>query len=272
MEPSHKTCSGRTVAKAVAPIDPRSTATDMLDLVTSFIALTALFAYLNHRFVRLPTTIGVMSIALLLSAAVFLLDWLGLTSLRVRELELVRSIDFAHVLMQGMLSMLLFAGALHVDLSELKKFRWQIGLLAGLGTLLSTIFVGVGLWALLPMLGMTLPLTYCLVFGALISPTDPIAVAAILNAHFRSTGDGGGWPHCRQPRTRVSDVEQYTRLHRYVLGAVGCDLKFGAVRAHRSGSDLGTIFRKPCHCRCCCNWSNPDCTLAPGGNAGRRVA
>jgi CPA1 family monovalent cation:H+ antiporter len=154
----------------------------MLDLAASFLAITALLAYLNNRFIKLPSTIGVMSIALILSALAFGLGQLGWTSLRNYEIDIVQSIDFTNVLMQGMLSMLLFAGALHVDLSELKKYRWQVGLLAGIGTLLSTVFVGLGLWVLLPLLGITLPLTYCLVFGALISPTDPIAVIAILKS------------------------------------------------------------------------------------------
>jgi CPA1 family monovalent cation:H+ antiporter len=154
----------------------------MLDLTASFLVLTALLAYVNHRFVKLPSTIGVMAIALSLSALLFGLNKLGFTRMHEYEVSLVRSIDFTDVLMQGMLSLLLFAGALHVDLSELKKFRWQIGMLAVFGTLLSTIVVGLGLWLLLPLLGLGLPLVYCLVFGALISPTDPIAVMAILKS------------------------------------------------------------------------------------------
>ena len=84
--------------------------------------------------------------------------------------------------MQGMLSLLLFAGALHVDLSELKAYRWQIGALALLGTVLSTLAVGYGVWFALPLVGLQLPLVYCLLFGALISPTDPIAVMGILKS------------------------------------------------------------------------------------------
>ncbi|GAC1406966.1 MAG: sodium:proton antiporter [Burkholderiaceae bacterium] len=154
----------------------------MLDLTAAFLVLTALLAYLNHRFVKLPSTIGVMVIALSLSALLFGLDKLGVTALREYEVEMVRSIDFGRVLMQGMLSLLLFAGALHVDLSELKTFRWQVGLLAVLGTLMSTLAVGFGLFLILPWIGISLPLAYCLVFGALISPTDPIAVMAIMKS------------------------------------------------------------------------------------------
>jgi CPA1 family monovalent cation:H+ antiporter len=81
-----------------------------------------------------------------------------------------------------MLSLLLFAGALHVDLSELRAYRWQVGALAVLGTLLSTLVVGLGMWLVLPLVGLNLPLMYCLLFGALISPTDPIAVMGILKS------------------------------------------------------------------------------------------
>jgi len=84
--------------------------------------------------------------------------------------------------MQGMLSLLLFAGALHVDLSELRSLRWPVVALAVLGTLLSTVVVGYAMWVALPLVGLHLPLPYCLLFGALISPTDPIAVMGILKS------------------------------------------------------------------------------------------
>ncbi len=152
------------------------------DVAAACLVITALLAYLNHRFVRLPTTIGVMAIALLLSVVLVGLDRLGISGLHDYEEKLIRSIDFSELLMQGMLSLLLFAGALHVDLQALRTVRWQVGALALLGTLLSTIVVGIAAWLLLPFAGVTLPLPYCLVFGALISPTDPIAVMGILKS------------------------------------------------------------------------------------------
>ena len=155
----------------------------MLDIAAIGLVITALLAYLNHRFVGLPTTIGVMATALAFSLALIGLDALGLAhGLREYEESLLRSIDFSEVLMQGMLSLLLFAGALHVDLSELKAYRWPVGALALVGTLLSTIAVGYGMWFTLPVVGLELPLMYCLLFGALISPTDPIAVMGILKS------------------------------------------------------------------------------------------
>ncbi len=153
----------------------------MLEVAATCLVLTALLAYLNHRFIGLPTTIGVMMSALLLSLALIALDAAGIDfGLREYEESLLRSIDFSVVLMQGMLSLLLFAGALHVDLSALKAYRWQIGALAVLSTLLSTLLVAAGVWFALPWVGLELPLLYCLLFGALISPTDPIAVMGIV--------------------------------------------------------------------------------------------
>ncbi len=155
----------------------------MLDIAAACLVFTALLAYLNHRFVGLPTAIGVMVIALVLSLAVLGLDMLGLDhGLRRYEESFLRQIDFSDVLMQGMLSLLLFAGALHVDLSALKRFRWQVASLALLGTVASTFLIGFGMHFVLPWIGVSLPLVYCLLFGALISPTDPIAVLGILQS------------------------------------------------------------------------------------------
>jgi CPA1 family monovalent cation:H+ antiporter len=153
----------------------------MLDIAATCLVITALLAYLNHRFVGMPTAIGVMATALLLSLGLVGLDALGVAQdLRAYEESLLRSIDFSNVLMQGMLSLLLFAGALHVDLSELRAHRWSVGALAVVGTVLSTLVVGYAMWFALPLAGLQLPLMYCLLFGALIAPTDPIAAMGIL--------------------------------------------------------------------------------------------
>ncbi len=155
----------------------------MLNIAAICLVITALLAYLNHRFVGMPTTIGVMAAALVFSLALVGLDAVGVAhGLRQYEESLLRSIDFSDVLMQGMLSLLLFAGALHVDLSELSTYRWPVAAMAVLGTLLSTLAVGYGMWFALPVVGLHLPLIHCLLFGALISPTDPIAVMGILKS------------------------------------------------------------------------------------------
>jgi CPA1 family monovalent cation:H+ antiporter len=155
----------------------------VFDIAATCLVLTALLAYLNHRFAGLPTAIGVMAIALVLSLGLLGLDLLGLDhGLRDFTQSFLKQLDFSQVLMQGMLSMLLFAGALHVDLSALKRFAWQVASLALLGTVASTFLIGFAMHAVLPWIGITLPLVYCLLFGALISPTDPIAVLGILRS------------------------------------------------------------------------------------------
>ncbi|MGF6878881.1 cation:proton antiporter [Paraburkholderia sp. MM5477-R1] len=155
----------------------------MLDIIAICLVVTALLAYVNHRFLRLPTTIGVMVTALGLSLAIVGLDKLGVAhGLRVAEEHLVNSINFREVLLQGMLSLLLFAGAMHVDLRKLKAFRTQIISLAVLSTATSTLLIGFAMWILLPLCGVELALPFCLLFGALISPTDPVSVMGILKS------------------------------------------------------------------------------------------
>jgi CPA1 family monovalent cation:H+ antiporter len=155
----------------------------MLEIAAICLVITALLTYLNYRFVGLPTNIGVMAAALVFSLTLVGLDRLGIAhSVRLYEESLLHSIDFHDLLMHGMLSLLLFAGALHIDLSELRTFRWQVGALAVFGTTLSSLAVGFGMWMALPLANLHLPLLYCLLFGALISPTDPIAVMGILKS------------------------------------------------------------------------------------------
>jgi CPA1 family monovalent cation:H+ antiporter len=148
-------------------------------IVSILITLAALFGYLNHRFIRLPATIGVMLIALLLSLALIALRLLGFT-LATPFAAMLSGIDFNATVMNGMLAFLLFAGALHVDLGDLVEQRLPVAVLATFGVLLSTVIVGVLTGLLFGALRMEVPWIYCFVFGALISPTDPIAVLGIL--------------------------------------------------------------------------------------------
>ncbi|MAX33536.1 MAG: sodium:proton antiporter [Halomonadaceae bacterium] len=153
----------------------------MLNLAALFITLTALCMWFNQRVLRLPPTIGVMAIALALSVMVIALDHVTVTTVFAQAAEAwLARIDFNVLLMDGMLSLLLFAGALHVDLSKLHHYRVSIGLLATLGVLVSTGVIGTAAWWLFQQVGMGVPYAFCLVFGALISPTDPIAVLGIM--------------------------------------------------------------------------------------------
>ena len=152
----------------------------VLNTAALLITLAALFSYLNYRFIRLPNTIGIMMIALVMSLALLVIGKLGFADLIFYTNKLLRSIDFHETLMQGMLSFLLFAGALHVNLNDLKQQKGVIAVLATLGVLLSTFIIGGLTWVVLKALNIPLPFVYCLLFGALISPTDPIAVLGIL--------------------------------------------------------------------------------------------
>ncbi len=148
----------------------------IIDIAAILISISALFAYINHRFIGLPTTIGVMMIAMLVSVLAYVLSLLGLGDFHAEAQHLLGSIDFNRTLLHGMLSFLLFAGALHVNLSDLRKQKWIILSLATVGVCISTFLVGTAAYYLLSALSCHLPYIYCLLFGALISPTDPIAV------------------------------------------------------------------------------------------------
>ncbi|MFF7706388.1 cation:proton antiporter [Pseudomonas sp. NPDC007930] len=152
----------------------------MLEIVATFICLTTLLTYVNYRFIGLPPTIGVMVTALLFSLMLQGLSLVGYPGLEERVRELVSQIDFNDLLMNWMLAFLLFAGALHVNLADLKSYRWPIGLLATFGVLIATFIIGSLAFYIFAMFGWHVSFLYCLLFGALISPTDPIAVLGAL--------------------------------------------------------------------------------------------
>ncbi len=154
----------------------------ILDIAAVLITLSALFSYLNYRYVRLPSVIGLMLIALCLSLALIALGKLGFGGIEQTAESFIHSIDFNKTLMHGMLSFLLFAGALHVNLRDLAAQKFIVGSLATFGTVTSTFVVGSLFWLLSRAFGFDLAFTYCLLFGALISPTDPIAVLGILKS------------------------------------------------------------------------------------------
>ncbi|WP_420479446.1 cation:proton antiporter [Brevundimonas sp. FT23028] len=152
-----------------------------VDAAAILIVLSALLGWINHRFLKLPSTVALTMMGALASIVVVGVDALlpgsdlsGVVS------GFLNGIDFHETLMTGMLSFLLFAGALHVDLDQLKRGRWQIAILSTIGVLVSTLLVGGGFWLLTSVLGLSVPLIWCLVFGALISPTDPVAVMGVL--------------------------------------------------------------------------------------------
>lgn len=151
----------------------------MLDLIAILLVISAVFAYVNHRVLKLPTTIGLMTISLIFSLLLIATHSLGLPFEQQVE-RLLTELDFEEALMNGMLAFLLFAGAQHVRLSELKENWKSVGLLATFGVVLSTFLVATASFYLLHALGVEIGFIYCLLFGALISPTDPIAVLSLL--------------------------------------------------------------------------------------------
>jgi len=152
---------------------------EFLDLAAILLVLAAVFGYLNLKFLKLPTTIGIMLIGLL-SSMVLLMLRDALPLIPEAADRFVESIDFNKTLMEGMLSFLLFAGALHVNLGNLLDQKRLIAIMASFGVVLSTFLIGGAAWLLFPLFGFEVPFLWCLVFGALISPTDPVAVLSIL--------------------------------------------------------------------------------------------
>lgn len=154
-------------------------AINLYGILTVLIVLTATFSYINSRFIRLPTTIGIMLISLVCSLVL-----LGFGKLDPDLIEgpvaIIRSLDFETLLMRVMLSFLLFAGAIHIDVNKLKKEITPIATYATLGVVLSTAIIGALMYFVFQWFGLGIPFIYCLLFGALISPTDPIAVLGIL--------------------------------------------------------------------------------------------
>jgi CPA1 family monovalent cation:H+ antiporter len=152
---------------------------DILTIISVLISLSAVFSFINYRYFRLPRTTGLMLFAMVLSIALIVAGRLG-WDFGGQAREFIQRIDFNRLLLQGMLGFLLFAGALHVEANELLRHKWIIFLLATGGTILSTLLVGILTWQVFRLIGPELPLIYCLLFGALISPTDPVAVLGIL--------------------------------------------------------------------------------------------
>lgn len=151
----------------------------VITLTSILVSFCAVFSYINYRYIKLPTTIGIMAMALTLSVILLLSPLVGIDALPMVR-RVFGEVDFSKTLLDGMLSFLLFAGALHVDWKALHEQKLIVSILALFGTVFSTAVVGWVCWTLFPFLGFEISFLHALLFGALISPTDPIAVMAIL--------------------------------------------------------------------------------------------
>jgi CPA1 family monovalent cation:H+ antiporter len=149
------------------------------DIVAVLLVLAAGLGYVNHRLLKLPPTVGLMAMTLAASLIVVAVGFV-FPAVDERAAAFVREIDFNQAVLQGMLGFLLFAGALHIDLNDLARQKVVIAILATVGVVLSTLIVGGLAWCLFEVMGIPTQLMYCLLFGALISPTDPVAVLALL--------------------------------------------------------------------------------------------
>ncbi|HDZ06277.1 hypothetical protein LCGC14_0148010 [marine sediment metagenome] len=152
---------------------------DVFTIISVLVFLSAIFGYINARFLKLPNSIGLMLITIFFTLVVFGIGYIDDTLINA-ERYIITQIDFKSVLLDIMLSFLLFAGALHTNFEQLKVQRWPILVFSTLGVLVSTFLVGTSMYYLLQLLGMNISFIYCLLFGSLISPTDPIAVLGIL--------------------------------------------------------------------------------------------
>jgi len=152
---------------------------DLFGIITILIVLSALFGYINVRFIKLPVTIGLMVMAIIFSACMLLVNYFDPGLFHYAE-DVIKQINFSDVLLNVMLSFLLFAGALHADGAWLKAESRTIMIFSLSGVIISTVFIAFMIYAAVQLAGLKLDIIYCMLFGALISPTDPIAVLGIL--------------------------------------------------------------------------------------------
>jgi CPA1 family monovalent cation:H+ antiporter len=201
----------------------------LFDIIAILISLSAVFSWLNYRVLKLPTAIGLMLSALLMSLVLQLPLFGGLEH---QAEAMLASIDFDQTLLHGMLSFLLFAGALHVNLNDLAQQRWVIAILSTVGVVGATFLIGGGVYYLFTWLSIDVPFIYCLLFGSLISPTDPIAVLGILK--------NAGAPKTLE--TKITGESLFNDGVAVVVFLVLADIATGD--AEVSAASVATLFSK----------------------------
>ena len=151
----------------------------LIDVIAALLCLSAIFAYLNHRFIKWPSTVALMAFSMLFALALPIFDTIGIPLKSLAE-TLVSQINFETTLLQGLLSFLLFAGALHVNINDLREQKGTIAALATFGLLIASLLMASVTYGLFSIFGIEMNFLYCWLFGALICPTDPIAVLGLL--------------------------------------------------------------------------------------------
>ncbi|NRA91376.1 MAG: sodium:proton antiporter [Psychroserpens sp.] len=220
---------------------------DYFAIASILIVMSALFSYINVRFLKLPITIGLMIITIVFTIIVVFIGQFDDTLL-LTEKEIITNIDFEEVLLDVMLSFLLFAGALHTNFDQLKVQRGPVLAFATLGVLVSTFLVGTFMYYMFLAFGYHIDFIYCVLFGALISPTDPIAVLGILkkvgapkNLETKIVGeslfnDGVGvvvfltiYSIAKAPKAEIEFLEILELFGVEVLGGIGLGLLLGYI-------------------------------------------
>jgi CPA1 family monovalent cation:H+ antiporter len=148
------------------------------EFVAALLLLAAILGIVNHRYLHLPRTIALMAGSLVLSVIIILIDRsVDVVELRQWWEELVAATGMPHVFLDGLLAFILFAGSLHVDMDSLRAQKWTVLALATVGVLMATALYGFGIWFVF---AKAVPLPWCFALGALLAPTDPIAVGGLL--------------------------------------------------------------------------------------------
>ena len=150
---------------------------ELFNIISILISLSAIFSFINYKYIKIHMTIGLILISLFMS---FVLMIMNASGIHIGLKEIILSIDFNQTMIVGLLSFLLFAGSLHININDLLENWITIGIFATVGVIFSTFIVGTLIYYIFPAFSLNVSYLYCLLFGALISPTDPIAVLGIL--------------------------------------------------------------------------------------------